>query len=133
MPGSTRPTPATWHRRDNCVSARPAERRLYLSDVELYPVRTYMLKIDFYSWTYLVGCLALAATAYLTYRLFLRLGTKGKGLRQRCWLGCCAPWSGTWCGPLYRGMETILFTALSLALLEYYFSHIAAVHNQAAS
>ncbi len=29
------------------------------------------------------------------------------------------------------GMETILFTALSLALLEYYFSHIAAVHAPA--
>jgi hypothetical protein len=89
----------------------------------------YMLKVDFYLWTYLMGCLALAATACLTYRLFLRLGTKGKGLRAALLAGllCAVEWHLVWAS--VSGMETILFTALSLALLEYYFSHIAAVHD----
>ncbi len=87
----------------------------------------YMLKVDFYLWTYLVGCLALAATAWFTYRLFLRLGTKGKGMKAALLAGllCAVEWHLVWAS--VSGMETILFTALSLALLEYYFSHIAAM------
>jgi hypothetical protein len=91
----------------------------------------YMLGIDFYVWTYLIGCLALAATACLTYRLFLRLGTGGKGLSAALSAGllCAVEWHLVWAS--VSGMETILFTALSLGLLEYYFSHIAAVHGPA--
>jgi len=91
----------------------------------------YMLKIDFRLWTYVIGCLALAATAWFTYRLFLRLGTKGKGLRAALLAGllCAVEWHLVWAS--VSGMETILFTALSLALLEYYFSHVAAVHGPA--
>jgi hypothetical protein len=39
---------------------------------------------------------------------------------------CAVEWHLVWAS--VSGMETILFTALSLALLEYYFSHVAAVH-----
>ena len=100
----------------------------------------YMLKIDFYLWTYLIGCLALAATACLAYRLFLRLGKRGervaakigrpigmRHLRAAIFAGllCAVEWHLVWAS--VSGMETILFTALSLGLLEYYFSHIAAV------
>ena len=93
----------------------------------------YMLKVDLYLWTYLVGCLALAATAWCTYLLFLRLGTKGKGMKAALLAGllCAVEWHLVWAS--VSGMETILFTALSLALLEYYFSHIAAVHVPPAS
>ena len=117
----------------------------------------YMLEIDFRLWTYLVGCLALATTACLTYRLFLRLpplrpgtvapsqGKRGSSRVGRTWLGewaepkaallagllCAMEWHLVWAS--VSGMETILFTALSLALLEYYFNHIAAVHVPQAS
>jgi len=91
----------------------------------------YMLKIDFHLWTYLIGCLALAATAWLTYRLFLRIGMKGKGSGAALLAGllCAVEWHLVWAS--VSGMETILFTALSLGLLEYYFSHVAAVRSQA--
>ncbi|MBN1135661.1 MAG: hypothetical protein JXM73_03705 [Anaerolineae bacterium] len=91
----------------------------------------YMLKVDFYLWTYLIGGLALAATAWFTYRLFLRLGAKGKGLKAALWAGllCAVEWHLVWAS--VSGMETILFTALSLGLLEYYIGHVAAVHGPA--
>ena len=110
----------------------------------------YLLGVDMRLWAHLMGCLSLAATAYLAYRLFLRLaprrssaaGEKSRSRGVRDWLEgraepraaflagllCAVEWHLAWAS--VSGMETILFTALSLGLVEYYYSHIAAVHGQ---
>ncbi len=91
----------------------------------------YLLGLDFRAWAFLLGGLGLAATAWLAYRLFLRLPP----LRQLgvqvspslaallAGLFCAAEWHLVWAAA--SGMETILFTALSLALVEYLSSQIA--------
>jgi hypothetical protein len=91
----------------------------------------YLLGLDFRLWTYLLGALCLAATAWLNYRLFLRLpvlNQRPRHLKQRmtallAGLFCAVEWHLGWAAA--SGMETILFTALSLALVEYFFSQIA--------
>jgi arabinofuranosyltransferase len=102
----------------------------------------YLLGVDYRLWAHLLGGLALAATALLSYRLFLRLppslvqrlgrgvGAVGRpgpisrsGLALLAGLLCAAEWHLVWASA--SGMETILFTALSLALLDYYFSQLA--------
>lgn len=84
----------------------------------------YMLGVDFRLWAYLWGGLSLAATAWLTYRLLLRL--EARRLTAAWWAGlfCAVEWHLVWAAA--SGMETILFTALSLALIEYFFSQLAA-------
>jgi hypothetical protein len=91
----------------------------------------YLLGLDFRIWAYLLGALSLAATAWLAYRLLLRLPP----LRQLsaqvsqpaaallAGLFCAVEWHLVWSAA--SGMETILFTALSLALVEYFSSQIA--------
>ena len=101
----------------------------------------YMVGLDYRLWTYLLGGLALAATAWLTYRLFLRLVSLRSDLRSSgqashataallAGLFCAVEWHLVWAAA--SGMETMLFTALSLALLEYYFSQAATVGRHAA-
>ncbi len=95
----------------------------------------YLLGIDYKLWAYLIGSLSLAATACLAYRLFLRLAPprsptaeEGKPRPRAALLAgllCAVEWHLVWAS--VSGMETILFTALSLGLLEYYFGHVAAV------
>ena len=92
----------------------------------------YLLRLDFRTWALVMGALSLAATAWLAYRLFSRL----LPLRQRsvraspsvaalfAGLFCAAEWHLVWAAA--SGMETIFFTALSLALVEYLFSQVAA-------
>jgi arabinofuranosyltransferase len=91
----------------------------------------YMLGLDYRIWAYLLGALGLAATAWLAYRLLLRL----PALRQHseqvsqplaallAGLFCALEWHLVWAAA--SGMETILFIALSLALVEYFSSQIA--------
>jgi hypothetical protein len=91
----------------------------------------YMLGLDYRIWAYLLGALSLAATAWLTYRLLLRL----PALRQHAGqisqaaaaslagLFCALEWHLVWAAA--SGMETIFFIALSLALVEYFSSQIA--------
>ena len=91
----------------------------------------YMLGLDYRIWAYLLGALSLAATAWLAYRLLLRLPV----LRQRAGqvsqataallagLLCALDWHLVWAAA--SGMETIFFIALSLALVEYFSSQIA--------
>ncbi len=91
----------------------------------------YLLQVDFRFWTYLLGALSLAATAWLAYRLLLRLPALGHHPGQVtqpaaalfAGLFCAAEWHLVWAAA--SGMETILFTALSLALVEYFASQIA--------
>jgi arabinofuranosyltransferase len=91
----------------------------------------YLLGVDFRIWANLLGALSLAATAWLAYRLLLRL----PGLRQLsgqisqpaaalfAGLFCAVEWHLVWAAG--SGMETILFAGLSLALVEYFSSQIA--------
>jgi len=91
----------------------------------------YLLGLDFRTWAYLLGALSLAATAWLAYRLLLRLPPlrqlSGQVSRPAAallaGLLCAVEWHLVWAAA--SGMETILFTALSLALVEYFSSQIA--------
>jgi hypothetical protein len=83
----------------------------------------YLLGIDFRLWAYVLGGLSLAATAWLAYRLFLRLSPSKTTTALLVGLFCAVEWHLVWAAA--SGMETVLFTALSLALLEYFFSQVA--------
>ena len=91
----------------------------------------YMLGLDFRLWAYLLGALSLAATAWLAYRLFLRLPPLKQLSVQAtqpaaallAGLFCAVEWHLVWAAA--SGMETILFIALSLALVEYFSSQVA--------
>jgi hypothetical protein len=96
----------------------------------------HLLGLDHRLWSYLLGSLSLAATAWLVYRLLLRLpplrphqrldSKRDPGQPVAALLAglfCAVEWHLVWAAA--SGMETLLFTALSLALLEYYFSQIA--------
>jgi len=62
------------------IPARPTERRLYPRRLELYScLSPTCSRVDYRLWTYLIGCLALAATAWFTYRLFCALGSRARG------------------------------------------------------
>jgi hypothetical protein len=88
----------------------------------------YLLGIDFHTWAYLMGALSLAAAAWFAYRLVFHIPAlrSRPGLASRskaallAGLFCVVEWRLVWAA--VSGMETILFTALSLALLAYYFS-----------
>jgi hypothetical protein len=84
----------------------------------------YMLGLDYRLWAYLLGGLSLAATAWLAYRLFLRLAPSRLATAFLTGLFCAVEWHLVWAAA--SGMETMLFTALSLAMLEYFFSRVAA-------
>jgi hypothetical protein len=91
----------------------------------------YLLRVDFRIWAYLLGALSLAATAWLAYRLVLRLpplSQRSARVSQTAaallaGLFCAVEWHLVWAAA--SGMETIFFTALSLALVEYLFSQMA--------
>ena len=91
----------------------------------------YLVGLDFRLWTYLLGALSLAATGWLTYRLYLRLPDVHRHLGWAsqpaaallAGLFCAVEWHLVWAAA--SGMETILFTALSLALVEYFSSQVA--------
>jgi hypothetical protein len=91
----------------------------------------YLLRVDFRIWAYLLGALSLAATAWLAYRLFLRLPPFQQRSAQvsqaaaalLAGLFCALEWHLVWAAA--SGMETIFFTALSLALVEYFLSQMA--------
>ncbi len=84
----------------------------------------YMLGLDHRLWAYLLGAISLAATAWLGYRLFLRLTPSRLVTAFLTGLFCAIEWHLAWAAA--SGMETMLFTALSLAMLEYFFSRVAA-------
>ncbi len=85
---------------------------------------SYLLGLDYRPWAYLLGGLSLAATAWLAYRLAHRLVPSKPATALLTGLFCAVEWHLVWAA--VSGMETMLFTALSLALLEYYFSQMAA-------
>jgi hypothetical protein len=84
----------------------------------------YLVGLDYRLWAYLLGGFSLAATAWLAFRLFLRLAPSRSRAALMTGLFCAVEWHLVWAAA--SGMETMLFTALSLAMLEYFFSRIAA-------
>ena len=78
----------------------------------------YLLGVDYRLWAYLLGGLALAATALFAYRILGRLGARQPVTALLTGLFCAVEWHLVWAA--VSGMETMLFTALSLALLDYY-------------
>jgi arabinofuranosyltransferase len=88
----------------------------------------YMLGVDYRLWAYLLGGLALAATAWLTYRLFQRLSPSRTTAALLAGLLCAVEWHLVWAAA--SGMETMLFTALSLGLLEYFFGQVSEASDQ---
>ncbi len=84
----------------------------------------YLLGLDYRLWTYLLGGLSLAAAAWLAQRLVRRLAPGQPGVAL--WLGlfCAIEWHLVWAAA--SGMETMLFTALSLALLDSFYVLIGA-------
>jgi hypothetical protein len=83
----------------------------------------YLFGLDFRVWAYLLGGLTLAATAWFAYRLFRRWAPSRPIAALLAGLFCAVEWHLVWAA--VSGMETMLFTALSLAVLDYVFSHIA--------
>jgi hypothetical protein len=82
----------------------------------------YLLGLDFRIWAYLLGALSHAATALLAYRLAARLAPTNPRVPLFAGLFCAVEWHLVWSA--VSGMETALFTALSLALLEYFFTQV---------
>lgn len=76
----------------------------------------YVLGLDFRFWTYLLGLLALAATIGAVYRLGLHLFPQRPVVAPLTALLAAGEWHLVWAAG--SGMETLLFTALSLLLLD---------------
>lgn len=76
----------------------------------------YVLKLDFRLWTYFLGFLALAATLGAVYRLGLHLFPQRPIVAPLAALLAAGEWHLVWAAG--SGMETLLFTALSLLLLD---------------
>ncbi len=91
----------------------------------------YLLGVDPFVWSATLGAMALAGAAWMTYRLALRLGPSRPAAALLAGLLCAVEWHLVWAAG--SGMETILFAALALALLEYYFSHVAAWQGETAA
>jgi hypothetical protein len=101
----------------------------------------YLLGVDYHLWAYLLGGLSLAASAWLVYRLFRCIlpatvhGMPGQVGRPAAallaGLFCALEWHLLWAAA--SGMETMLFTALSLALLDTFFVQVEAERKADAS
>lgn len=76
----------------------------------------YVLGLDFRLWTYLLGFLALAATLGAVYHLGLHLFPQWPIVAPLAALLAAGEWHLVWAAG--SGMETLLFTALSLLLLD---------------
>lgn len=82
----------------------------------------YLLGLDFRIWAYLLGAVSHVATALLVYRLTTRLVPTRAKVPLLAGLLCAFEWHLVWSAT--SGMETALFTALSLGLLEYFFVQV---------
>ncbi|MEJ2210652.1 MAG: hypothetical protein P8129_16660 [Anaerolineae bacterium] len=82
----------------------------------------YLLGVDYRLWTYLLGGVSLAATAWLAWRLLRRLAPRRPAAALAVGLLCAVEWHLAWAA--VSGMETMLFTTLSLALLDAFYVQI---------
>jgi hypothetical protein len=81
----------------------------------------YGLKVDYRLWTYLLGGLALALVAIYVARLSLHLWPDRTRLALAAGLLCALEWRLAWAAA--SGMETLLFAALALALIDWTARH----------
>jgi arabinofuranosyltransferase len=72
----------------------------------------YLLRLDYRPWTYFLGAVGLALTAWTAYRLSHRLFADQPWAAPLTGLFCALEWHLTWAA--FSGMETILFTWLTL-------------------
>ena len=80
----------------------------------------YLLRLDYRLWTYLLGGVFLALTAWTTYRLAHRLFPEQPWAAPLTGLLCALEWHLAWAA--FSGMETILFAWLVLLLMDLQFS-----------
>jgi hypothetical protein len=76
----------------------------------------YRLQLDPYLWTMLLGALLLAISAWLLSRLAERLFPNRSRVSWLVGLACVLEWHLIWAAA--SGMETLLFIALALALID---------------
>jgi hypothetical protein len=76
----------------------------------------YKLGVDYRLWTYALGALSLALCGWFAARLSLRLWPDRPRLAWAAGLLCLFEWRLGWAAA--SGMETVLFAALGLALIE---------------
>jgi hypothetical protein len=76
----------------------------------------YKLNLDYRWWTYAIGAASLALCAWLLSRLSLRQWPDRPGLALAAGLACLFEWHLVWAAA--SGMETVLFAALALALVD---------------
>ena len=76
----------------------------------------YRVQIDPYGWTLLLGVITLAISAWLLSRLADRLLPNRSGVSWLVGLACVLEWHLIWAAA--SGMETLLFIALALALID---------------
>ena len=77
----------------------------------------YALRIDYHLWTYALGAVMLALCAWGVLRLSLRLWPKRAKLALAAGTLCVFEWHLGWAAA--SGMETLLYTALAIALIEW--------------
>jgi hypothetical protein len=76
----------------------------------------YLLRINFKLWAYLLGALFLSLTSLTVYRLGSTLFPQRKEFPLIAGVFCSLEWHLVWAA--FSGMETMLFTFLSLLLIE---------------
>jgi arabinofuranosyltransferase len=76
----------------------------------------YLLRLDYRLWTYLLGAVFLALTAWMVYRLARRLFPNQPWAAPLAGLLCALEWHLAWAA--FSGMETILYTCLLLWLMD---------------
>lgn len=76
----------------------------------------YRLNIDYQLWTYTLGVLSLSLCGVMLMRLSLHLWPERPRLASLAGLLCVVEWHLLWAAA--SGMETVLFAALGLALLD---------------
>ena len=75
----------------------------------------YLVRVDYKWWTYALGAICLAATALGVWQLTLRLFPDRPRVAFVAGIFCALEWRLVWAA--VSGMETVLFTALSVWLL----------------
>jgi 4-amino-4-deoxy-L-arabinose transferase-like glycosyltransferase len=88
----------------------------------------YLVRVDYKWWTYALGAVCLAATALGVWQLTLRLFPDHPRAALMAGIFCALEWHLVWAA--VSGMETVLFTALSVWLLVVTLNQKSEIGNQ---
>ena len=88
----------------------------------------YLVRVDYKWWTYALGAVCLAATALGVWQLTLRLFPDRPRAALVAGIFCALEWHLVWAA--VSGMETVLFTALSVWLLVVTLNQKSEIENQ---